>query len=157
MTFDFYQRKKIRFGKEEPSELAKVQEAGIVRGNLGKFESETGRIKGRNAKGKKGMTGRKDSGRKRKEVHNNLFPHEDNPQGELNTGETQRLTYFKNFKLNLTEGSQNSQNTSKKDAHFPELRLGKEKLRPTSTLFKKWDILKPENTEKDASISNTRV
>ena len=103
------------------------------------------------------MTGRKDSGRKRKEVHNNLFPHEDTPQGEMNTSETQRSNYYMNFKLNLTEGSQNSQNISIKDAHFPELRLGKEKLRPTSTIFKKWDTLKPENNEKEASISNTRV
>ena len=79
-------------------------------------------MKGRNDKCKKGMTGRKDSGRKRKEVHNKSFPRKNNTQGELNTSETQRIIPYRNFKIGLTEGSPNVRNLSVKDAHFPKVR-----------------------------------
>ena len=147
-------RKKIRFGQEE---LAKVKEAGIVMGNLGKFESETGGMKGRNAKWRKGITGRKDSGRKRQEIQDISFPHKNNTQGELNTSETQRMIPDRSFKFNLTEGSPNQRNLIVKDANFPKLRLNDEKMRPTNTFFSMRDRLKPENSEKVASTSNPRV
>ena len=141
-------RKKIKFGQEE---LAKLQEARIVRGNLGKFESVTGSLKGRNAKWRKEIAGRKDSGRKRQEVQNKSFPQINTTQGELNISETQRVFHFRNFNFIETEGSQNEVNLKLKDAHFPKLRLCEEKLRPSIPIFDKTDEIKPEISEKVAS------
>lgn len=110
-------RKKTRHLQEDPHKLTSIKDAGIVRGILGKFENIEKERTGRNATGRKEVTGRKDSVRKRKKVLQYSNLHLNETPGIENTSCTRRLNFNSNFPTSIKA---NFEEKEKEKLHFKE-------------------------------------